>query len=379
MAVFLTFDSVKNSTTIPLAASATFTGTGEAVTKYPSIAVSVATDQNGTLYIEFSADGVNWDTSLSYAYDTSRINPPHILTTTGRYTRVRFTNTSSSAQTYLRLQTTYGQYNQLTASLNGTLSENYDATVVRPTDYHYEVAMGKRQGRATVNKFGYNADVDNAAPEVIARFGGTFNIMTTADTLDIVSTSTADSSAGTGARQLLITGIDENFLSQTEFVTMNGTTAVTTSNTWLGVNRVVVFSSGTGNTNAGDITISDTGTVGTQAYIENGESVTNQAIYHTQINHNLLADWMWINVRKLSGGGSAPRVTIKGISYSRFTDTNYEVFRYDMDTDIENSVELRPSQPFVLSGREVFYFTAESDQNNTVVNLRFSGIEERIS
>lgn len=131
--------------------------------------------------------------------------------------------------------------------------------------------------------------------------------------------------------------------------------------------------------NAGDITITDTSaTVGTQAKIPSGDSVTQQAFYHTQINHNLLTDWLFCNVNKISGGGS-PVVIIRGWSYSRVTATSYEVFRMDIDTSVQNFVELRPSQPFVFGGREVAYFTAETNTNNTIVNLRFSGIEQRVS
>ena len=120
------------------------------------------------------------------------------------------------------------------------------------------------------------------------------------------------------------------------------------------------------------------GTFGTQAQIPSGDSVTQQAIYHTQINHNLLADWLLCNVNKVSGG-STPTVTIRGWSYSRVTETNYEIFRMDIDTSVENFVELRPSQPFPIGGREVLYFTAESSLNNTIVSLRFSGIEQRVN
>lgn len=43
--------------------------------------VTTATDQNGTIYVEFSPDGGdNIDSTLSFAYDTARINVPHILT-----------------------------------------------------------------------------------------------------------------------------------------------------------------------------------------------------------------------------------------------------------------------------------------------------------
>jgi hypothetical protein len=371
--------SIGNSTTTPLPAGNTFTGTGE-LNDYTGILVDVKTDQNGTLYLEFSEDGTNWDTSLSYAYDTARINVPHQLEKGSRYFRVRFTNDSASAQTYIRLVSSYGSFGKLTSPINGTLAETYDATVVRPTEYRAEVAMGKRQGRTTWNKFGFNRDVDTASPEIVASFGGAFSIMTTADTLDVVSSSANDTSAGTGARSVLITGIDENFLYQTEIVTMNGVTPVTTTNNWLGVNRAVILSSGSLTYNDGNITIDDTGgTVGIQAEIPAQSSTTQQCIFHTQINHNLLTDWVKINILKLTGGGGTPRVTIKGYSFSRVTSTRYEVFEVKIDTAVENTVDFSTSHPFVIGGREVLYFTADTDVNNTEVSMRFSGIEERIS
>jgi hypothetical protein len=88
---------------------------------------------------------------------------------------------------------------------------------------------------------------------------------------------------------------------------------------------------------------------------------------------------MFLGALKLSGGGGSPRVTFKGFSYSRVTDTTYEVFRGNIDTDVENHLTLLPSQPFVIGGREVFYLTASTDTNNTEVTARFSGIEERVS
>lgn len=370
--------SVNNSTTTALASGATYTGQGE-LNDAESVMVSLKTDQNGTLYMEFSPDGTNWDSSLSFQYDTTRINPPHILIKGARYYRTRFTNTSDTDQTYFRLQTEFGSHQKLTAPINGTLAENYDALVTRSTDYRYEVAMGKRQGRTTWNQFGYNADIDAAASETIWAAGGTFNVMTTADTLSVVSSSTNDTNGGTGANTIIIVGIDENYLSQTEVVTMNGTTPVTTSNQWLGINRVYVYVSGSLDANDGNITISDSGaTFGTQAYISSGESVTQQCIFHTQINHTFLADWLVMNALKVSGGGGSPRITIKGWSYSRFTDTKYEVFRFNIDTSVENTVELKPSQPFTITGREVFYLEASTDTNNTSISCRFSGIEERV-
>jgi len=367
-----------NSSTTPLASLATFTGTGE-LNNYSDVMVQVSTDQNGTLYVEFSPDGTNWDTSLTFLYDTDRINPPHIFVKGFRYYRTRFTNDSASAQTYLRLDTYYGAFQKLTSPINGTLAENYDAIVTRPTEFKYEVAMSKRQGHRTWSKWGYNDDVDTASEEIIASFGGTFNIMTTAATLDIVSTSASDGVAGAGATSIILDGIGSDGTNQTETIVMNGVTPVTSSNTWLGINRAYAVAFGASGSNVGTITISDTaGTVGTQAELPPTTNVTQQAIFHTQINHTFLADWLYINALKLSGGGGSPRVTIYGYTYSRVTGGTYQIARFDLDTDVDNSIEIAPSQPFTVGGREVIYFTAVTTINNTAVNLRFSGIEERI-
>lgn len=242
-------------------------------------------------------------------------------------------------------------------------------------EYKYKVGLGQIANATTVNKWGFNQDVDSGAEEIIAAHGGTPTIMTTADTLDCVSTSSQDAVGGTGASLILITGIGADFLSQEEYVTLTGVTPVTTSNTWLGVNRVVVITSGSNDANVGTITIDDTAnTVGVQASIPINGSVTQQAMYHTQVGYTLMLDWLFLNCRKNAGGG-VPRVEIKGYSYSRVTDTTYLIFEEDIDTNTENTVQLTPTQPFIVGGREVIYFTANTSVNDTIVNCRFSGIE----
>jgi hypothetical protein len=367
--------SSDNSSTSILTTGSTYTGTWEDVNRYDSVVIAVDTDQDGIYYIDFSPDGVNTDSTLTRYYNTTDIEPPHRFTITRQYFRVRFTNDSGTNQTHFRLQTSVkAEANPLNIPLDGSVARDYDATATRPSDFDSEVALGLRQGWTTWNKFGYNADVDTAADEVIAEFGGSINIMTSGDTLDVVSSDTNDTSAGTGARTILITGIDENNLPQTETVTMNGVTPVTTSNSWLGVNRIAVVTAGTGGTNAGTITVDDNaGTVGTQATVPADQSVTQQCIFHTPINHNFLATWLWLGALKLTGGGGSPVVNFKGYSYSRVTGCTYEIFRANMDTSVENHIIIDPHEPFVVGGREILYFTAGTDTNNTEISARFSG------
>ncbi len=368
-----------NSTTTLLTAGSTFTGTAE-LNAYPDVMITVKTDQNGTLYFDFSPDGTNFDSTLSFQYDTSRINPPHILVKGARYFRARFVNDSTSDQTYIRLLTEYGQFNKLTAPINGTLSENFDALATRPTNYTEEVAQGKRQGRMTWNKWGYNDDVDTGSEEIIAAWGGTWSPPTTAETIDIVSTSANDTnSSGTGLRSIVVTGIDENREEQIEVFNLNGTTTVTSSSLWLGINRVSPFLCGTLQTNDGSIDVQQTTSAIVLAKMPAGETVTQQAIFYVQNNHTFLASGLHINIIKLSGGGGDPEVTIRGWVFSPVANAKIQIFKAKIDTAVENTVEIPATETFPVTENSVLYFTAETDKNNTSVDLRFSGKEVRNS
>lgn len=370
-----------NSSTTPLTAGSTFTGTAD-LNDSSSVLVFVYTDQDGTLYAEFSTDGTNWDESDEYKFRVGDVHPPHIFEKGARYFRVRFTNTSSSDQTYFRLSTSYGSFNHHPVALNVVLDEAEDSIAVRPTSYYAEVAMGKRQGRSVQNKFGYNNDVDSAAEEIIAAFGGSFDptsdIITTAQTFTIAYNSGTDGSGTTGATSLLITYLDEDFNLQDGIHVLGSSGSDTTSFTGLGINRALVLSSGSNGYNNNDITITATTDGTNQASIPAEGSVTEQLIYHTPINHTLLTDWARFIVRKLSGG-SAPRVTVRGYSWSRVTQTRYLIYEEGLDTSVQNTINLTPSQKFPIGGREVIYFTCETNTNNTAVSGRFSGVLERVS
>jgi len=242
-------------------------------------------------------------------------------------------------------------------------------------EYRYEVAMGNIYGSSTWNKFGYNADIDGAA-EIVASFGGTFNIMTSADTLNVVSTANSDNSGGQAARTIVLVGIDANGDYQEETVTMNGQTPVTTVNTWLGINRALVASVGTFNYNAGNITISDTSAIfGTQAQIPSMKGITQQSIFHVPSGHKFLSDWLEINA---SRQGATPFIQVFGYVYDRSSNVRQQIFTTSTGDGQSSQLQLTPSQPFVINEDSVLYFEATSDHTNTLVSLRFSGILKKI-
>lgn len=365
-----------NSTTTLLTASSVFTGDWLLATQYDSITVAVATDQDGTLEVQFSPDGSNVDSTLTRYYRTALINAPHRFTIARAYVRVKFTNTSSSDQTYLRLQSIVGDKAPLNAPIDSTLAQNYDALPTRPTNYHAEVALGRRQGHTQWNKWGYNTDVDTAAPELIASFGGSFSPMTTARTLSVVSTSTDDDNGGTGCNNVVVYGVDENREAQTVVVTMNGTTPVVTTESWLGVNRIAVGSCGSGQVNAGTITATATTDLTTQGQIPAGVGSSQQCIFYVQTGHRALFNLLHIDVTRF-GSGTEPVVTVKCWVYSPVSNAKYEVARILIDSSLQNSADLTPESPFPVVGPAVFWLEATTSRDDTEVAARFDVIEVR--
>lgn len=90
--------------------------------------------------------------------------------------------------------------------------------------------------------------------------GTTFQFPIAAQSLEAVSNDAFDTSVGSGAQTIFVTGLDANFNAQTETVTMNGTTPVALVNSYIRILDIYVVNCGTydGN-NIGKIDIRITG------------------------------------------------------------------------------------------------------------------------
>lgn len=73
--------------------------------------------------------------------------------------------------------------------------------------------------------------------------------------MTVSSSSANDTSAGTGARTIVVQGLDADYNEVTETVTLNGQTAVTMTASLLRVNYAYVATAGSANSAAGDIYI----------------------------------------------------------------------------------------------------------------------------
>lgn len=110
----------------------------------------------------------------------------------------------------------------------------------------------------TLFKYGYNPNIINVN-ETIWDGGGIYSYPAAAATVHISSSSTNDTSAGTGARTILIEGLDSDYKEISETIILNGQTQVESTNSYIRLFRAYVVTAGSGGTNAGDIYIGTSG------------------------------------------------------------------------------------------------------------------------
>jgi hypothetical protein len=220
-------------------------------------------DAAGTLYFDFSVDGVNADSTFPVNGTTASANIPLVQPAAagGRYFRVRYIN-GASAQTVFRLETNYSEVSNFYSPLNQPYNLESPSTLHRNTWTWLDTARGLTTGLRSVKKFGRNPSVGTSFEPVA--FGGIYQTpqAASATTLRIKSGGNAnDTAAGSGAREVTLIGLDENFLEVSEALATAGASASSaTTTTFTRLYRAYVSASGTyataaASSHSGDIVI----------------------------------------------------------------------------------------------------------------------------
>jgi hypothetical protein len=121
-------------------------------------------------------------------------------------------------------------------------------------------------GTGAVNIFGFNRTLGSTF-QTLWNQTGSYAFPGSAVTMDVVSSSASYT------MQVLVQGLDADYKSVAAIVTLNGTTPVTTTQTFLRINSALILSG----SNVGDITISNGGT--TYAYVEAQIGITQACVY----------------------------------------------------------------------------------------------------
>jgi hypothetical protein len=130
----------------------------------------------------------------------------------------------------------------------GTYSSVTRVGAYEPFDL--QVARGQVDGHTAIQLFGYSTTVGSTALgplwEGLTLSGGAYAYPSSAAALVLVS----DSASDTSALSVRIEGLDANYAPLTETIAMNGTSNVTTTNSFLRINQM----STTNGLNVGNIT-----------------------------------------------------------------------------------------------------------------------------
>lgn len=138
-----------------------------------------------------------------------------------------------------------------------------------------------------LNMQGMNGDVDTGTvPEDLWASGGAYPFPASATTTTIESGSSNDAAAGTGARTVEVVGLNSSLAEIRETATMNGTNAVTLTNSFYRINYIKVLTVGSGGVNAGILSVKHSSTV--IGYVAAGDGQSNSAVYTVPVQAKLL-------------------------------------------------------------------------------------------
>jgi len=155
--------------------------------------------------------------------------------------------------------------------------------IVVANDAAYATALGQVSGIASTFIHGANPSAPNGTQVDIWPNGGTLTWPQAATQMDVVSSSVNDDgnpTTSTGAQTVVIEGLNSSFAEISETVTLNGTTLVTTTASFLRINSMYVATSGTYHgSNAGTITARVTGGGAVQATIAIGLGQSQKSHY----------------------------------------------------------------------------------------------------
>lgn len=319
--------SANNSTSVNLAANATFTGPVEDAIYQQALSVLCFSDQPGILTVNQYIDEAGLQNISQQVINiTGGVGFTDAPVMNGNYFNVTFTNTGLVTTTNFAINI-------------------YQGTIPRPivqnnpvNDYLLNVQRKKIAGHSNVSITGYNPTT-GTSKEMLWSQSGTYTWKTTSAICTLSSSSASDTAAGIGARVIIIYGLDINYNEISEVVTLNGVVEVSTTLSYFRVNSIKVVEAGTNQTNVGNITMTHTGTI--IQYINVGDSLSQACFYTIPAGYEVFV---------LSGYVRCSKADMSADLYSQLNGVKYKILKFDI-----------ASSEFVLTIRAPYEIQARSD------------------
>jgi len=212
-----------------------------------------------------------------------------------------------------------------------------------------QASMGNVPDCQTQNIFGFNR-VIGTTYETVHNAGGLYVYPSSAVQMSVVSTSASDTMT------LVINGLDDSYNQLSEIVTLNGTTAVTTSNSFYRINSAAILSG----QNAGNISISNGGT--TYGYIEAGIGITQA------LNFTVPAGWsLYLYRLTFTSGTVNPNKYL--VIRNHLESSNGRVLNVAEMTMQNGVVTIDRQIPFRIEEKTDFSFLAKSSSGENELSV----------
>jgi len=151
--------------------------------------------------------------------------------------------------------------------------------------------------------------------------GGTFPFIPNGApvNLEVNFANAADTAAGTGARSVSLSLLDPSYSEVSITIVSNGGTVAVPNGPYQAVNQAFITGAGSGQVNAGTITVRDAGGAGSnRCIIPAGAGISQQSQYTVPDGHMLLVKSVEMEINSSAGGGGG---TTKGADCSFYFGT----------------------------------------------------------
>jgi hypothetical protein len=226
------------------------------------------------------------------------------------------------------------------------------------TSIALDIAKGLVEGHQAIFTPASNPNV-GPGEEDVWNIGGAYVYLTSAQALEIVSDDVNDTSAGTGARTVLIETLDANFDTVIQTISLNGTTPVDLTGIHIRARRFIVMTAGSGGENAGQLTLRVDGGGQTVAAALVGDNRTFLSHYTVPANKTAFLTRFLVTVGKGQDAICKLKFRPDGAVFSSGAPLN--VYQNDIQ---------RPFPTYLaLAAKTDIKFTAISTNSGTVVSV----------
>jgi hypothetical protein len=122
----------------------------------------------------------------------------------------------------------------------------------RNIDFAVALARGGAAGVVAEFKFGQNPSVGTSF-ETVWTLGGDYVFPPAATVMTVSSTDANDNAVGTGAQSVIVSGLVDDYVPDSEIVALAGQTPVPTTKNFIRVHRVQTLTAGSNEVNHGDL------------------------------------------------------------------------------------------------------------------------------